>query len=83
MTYRIGGFYDKAFYKVSGQDIISYGVRTGVNIPISQYNSLDFGVNYSIRGKSTGGLIKDEFLNLTVGVNFGELWFIRPREEDQ
>jgi len=82
-TYRIGGFYDKGFFKISNEDIMSYGVRAGVNLPISKYNSLDFGVNYSIRGKTGVGLIKDEFLNLTVGVNFGELWFLRPKEEDQ
>lgn len=83
MTYRFGGFYDKAFYKVSGQDVYTYGGRVGVNIPISKYNSIDFGINYSIKGKEGNGLVKDEFLNLTAGVNFGELWFIRPKEEDQ
>ncbi|MBV6479154.1 MAG: hypothetical protein HGGPFJEG_01915 [Ignavibacteria bacterium] len=83
MTYRIGGFYDKAYYKVSGQDVNSYGGRVGVNIPLSQYNSIDFGINYSIRGKEGNGLIKDEYLNFTASVNFGELWFLRPREEDQ
>jgi len=82
-TYRIGGFYDKAYYTVSGKDILTYGIRAGLNIPISKYNSLDFGINYSVKGKTSDGLIKDEFLNLTAGVNFGELWFLRPREEDK
>ncbi len=82
-TYRIGGFYDKAYYTVSGQDILTYGVRAGLNIPISTYNSIDIGLNYSVKGKTGDGLIKDEFLNLTAGVNFGELWFLRPRDEDR
>ena len=82
-TYRIGGFYDKAYYTVSGKDILTYGIRAGLNIPISKYNSLDFGINYSVKGKTSDGLIKDEFLNLTAGVNFGELWFLRPNEEDK
>lgn len=83
MTYRFGGFYDKAYYKVSDQNIYTYGFRAGANFPISKYNSIDFGINYSSKGKEGNGLIKDEFLNFTVGVNFGELWFLRPREEDQ
>jgi hypothetical protein len=83
MTYRFGGFYEQAFYQLYGQNINTIGVRAGVNIPISTYNSIDLGVNYSIKGKTEGGLIKDEFLNFTAGVNFGELWFLRPREEDQ
>lgn len=83
LTYRFGGFYDKAFYKVENQDINAYGVRAGVNIPLSRYNSIDFGLNYSVKGTKDNGLLKDEFINLTAGINFGELWFIRPKEEDQ
>lgn len=83
MTYRLGGFYDKAYYKVSGQDVNTYGGRAGINIPLSQYNSIDFGINYSVRGKEGNGLIKDEYLSFTLSANFGELWFLRPREEDQ
>jgi hypothetical protein len=83
MTYRFGGFYEQAFYKLNDQNINTIGIRAGVNIPISTYNSIDFGINYSVKGKTENGLIKDEFLNFTAGVNFGELWFLRPREEDQ
>jgi len=83
MTYRIGGFYEKNFYQVAGQDINTWGIRTGVNIPMSEYSSLDLGVNYSQRGTTNNGLVKDQFLNFTATINFGELWFIRAREEDQ
>jgi hypothetical protein len=83
LSYRFGGFYEICNFQSSGQSINSYGIRAGVNIPITNFNSIDFGVNYSIRGKTSNGLIKDEYLNFTAGVNFGELWFLRPREEDQ
>ena len=83
MTYRFGGFYEKSYYKVNGQDVTGFGVRAGVNIPISRFNSFDFGINYSVKGKTEFGLIKDQFLNLTLGVNFGELWFLRPSDEDK
>ncbi len=83
LTYRFGGFYEKLFYRVNGQDINQFGIRAGLNIPISKYNSIDLGFNYSQRGKTENGLIKDEFFNISAAVNFGELWFLRPREEDQ
>ncbi len=73
----------KHFIMFQDQDINSYGIRAGVNIPISTYNSIDLGLNYSVKGTTENGLIKDEFFNLTAAVNFGELWFLRPREEDQ
>lgn len=83
MTYRLGGFYDKAFYNINGEDISSWGIRAGLNIPISPYNTIDLGINYSQRGTTDKGLVKDEYLNFTAGVNFGELWFLRPRDEDR
>ena len=83
MSYRFGGFYEKAFYRVANQDILGFGLRAGVNIPISKYNSIDFGMNYSQRGKPDNEIIKDQLINFTIAVNFGELWFIRPRDEDQ
>ena len=83
MTYRLGGFYENGKIQLSGQDINAYGFRAGVNIPLSNFNSIDLGVNYSIRGTNENNLIQDQFLNFTMGVNFGELWFIRPKEEDQ
>lgn len=83
MTYRFGGFYERAFYKVYDQNINTFGFRAGVNIPISRLSSVDIGLNYSIKGTTENGLIQDQFLNFTAGVNFGELWFLRPPEEDQ
>ena len=82
MSYRVGGFYEKSFYQIAGTDINSWGVRAGVNIPMSDYSSLDLGVNFSQRGTTSNGLVRDQFLNFTATINFGELWFVRPREED-
>jgi hypothetical protein len=83
VSYRFGGFYDKAYYKVNGEDIISYGLSGGINLPLSLYNSLDLGVTAGMRGKTGNSLIKDEFISFTAGLNLGELWFIRTRDEDR
>ena len=74
-------FYDKSYYKVNNEDVIRYGISAGLGITISTYNSFDFGISYFIRGKTENGLVKDEYLKLTAGFNFGELWFIQSREE--
>lgn len=81
LTYRFGAYYEKEYYNVNGQDIMKYGVSAGVGIPISEYNSIDVALNYSMRGKTDNSLVKDELFNVAVGLNFGELWFIRPNEE--
>lgn len=83
LTYRLGGFYEKSYFTVNGESINRIGVNAGLGIPISKYNSLDLGVSVSTRGNTTNGLIKDDMIKLTAGINFGELWFIRPKEEDR
>jgi long-subunit fatty acid transport protein len=81
LYYRLGVFYDKSYYKVNNEDIIRYGVSAGIGIPLSTFNSFDLGISYFIRGKTGNGLIKDEYLKLTAGLNFGELWFLKTRED--
>jgi hypothetical protein len=83
LTYRMGVFYDNSYYKVNGQDINRYGFGLGFGIPLGTQNSIDLGVSYSFRGKSDNGLLQEKYLKLTAGLNFGELWFIRPRDEDK
>jgi long-subunit fatty acid transport protein len=81
LYYRLGVFYDKSYFKVNNQNINRYGISAGLGIPINNYNSFDLGISYFVRGNTDNGLVKDEYLKLTAGFNFGELWFIKTREE--
>ena len=81
LTYRAGGFYDKAYYTVNSENVNTIGFRLGFGIPISDLNSIDLDFSYSLRGKEGNGLIKDELFNIYAGVNFGELWFLRPNDD--
>lgn len=83
LTYRMGVFYDNTYFMVNGEKVNRYGIGLGVGIPVGSSNSLDFGISYSVRGKNENGLIKENYLKLTAGLNFGELWFLRPKDEDR
>jgi hypothetical protein len=80
-TVRLGAFYDKAYYIVNNQDVNSIGLNAGINYPLSRYNSIDLGFSYTMRGNNNNGLIKDNRFDIFAGINFGELWFVRPKEE--
>ncbi len=82
-AFRLGAFYEKSYYTVNGQSVNRIGLSGGVGVPLSKYNSLDFGVSVSTRGNTDNGLIKDDMIKLTAGINFGELWFVRPKDEDK
>lgn len=83
MTYRVGVFYDNDYFTINDQKINRFGISAGLGIPLGTYNSIDLGISYSFRGKSSDGLIQEKYLKLTAGLNFGELWFIRPRDEER
>jgi hypothetical protein len=40
-------------------------------------NSLDFAVQYSLRGTNDNNLLSENSLRVLVGLSFGELWFFR------
>jgi hypothetical protein len=81
LTYRAGGFYEKAYYIVNSEEISTLGFSLGVGIPISDYNSLDLSFMYSMRGTEDNGLVKDNLFMVNAGFNFGELWFLQPNED--
>lgn len=81
--YRFGFFYEKTKYMINSESVNGFGASLGIGIPISQFNSIDFAVSYVTRGKTENGLIKDDVFRITAGVNFGEIWFLRPKDEDK
>ncbi len=81
--YRGGFFYEKTQYNINGNSVNGFGASLGMGIPISRYNSIDFAVAYLTRGRTSDGLIKDDELRISAGITFGELWFVRPKDEDK
>jgi hypothetical protein len=81
-SYRIGGSYTQDYLELNGKSINAMGVNAGLSIPLSSLNNIDLLVSYSTRGKASDGLIKDDVLKFAVSVNIGELWFLKPREEN-
>lgn len=81
LTYRFGVFFGREYYKIKNENINKFGLAFGANIPLDQYNSIDIGISYSIRGKEDVGIVKDQYLKISAAINFGELWFIKSREE--
>ncbi|MGB9696197.1 MAG: hypothetical protein ACP5P3_00060 [Ignavibacteria bacterium] len=81
LTYRFGISWGKEYYTIKGENIKKFGLALGINIPLDQYNSIDLGVSYSIRGKEDVGIVKEQYLKFSAAINFGERWFIKSREE--
>ena len=81
IEYRFGFEYDNSYFLINNEQINRFGIGLGFGIPINKYNSIDIGINYYLRGKTDNGFIKDNLIKITAGINIGELWFLKPKED--
>lgn len=77
MTYRVGAFYNNDYMNVNGNDVRDYGVGLGFSFPALAGNKtlVNLGVEWRHRYTAPTNLIKEDYLNITVSVNFNEMWF--------
>ena len=77
MTYRVGAFYNSDYMNVSGNDVRDYGVGLGFSFPALAGNKtlVNLGVEWRHRYTAPTNLLKEDYLNITVSVNFNEMWF--------
>jgi hypothetical protein len=83
LTYRMGFSYDNSPFKLDNEYVNNYAVNLGVGVPLNNENAIDLGVTLGTRGKTGNGFVKDNYVKLSLGLNFGEFWFLRPRDEDR
>lgn len=74
---RFGLSYEQTQYTYNGNDINQYSVFGGFSLPLSYENTIDFGVEYSIRGTTEANLLQENFIRFNLGFSFGDLWFQR------
>lgn len=74
---RLGLSYEQTQYKINGQGINEYSVMGGFSLPLSYQNTIDFGIQYAVRGTKQFNLLQEKIIRFTAGISLGELWFIR------
>lgn len=77
IIWRAGLSYDQTQYVLNGTGINQYSVAGGFSLPLSYANTLDVGIQYSTRGSSDFGIVKEHTIKLDLGLSLGEIWFIR------
>ncbi len=90
VQYSAGIRYEKLYYNFFGQQIDELGIGFGLGLPIVKtfngsngkvaiISRVNLGVEYSQRGTTENNLIKENYLHITIGLNFNDKWFI-PRK---
>lgn len=82
VAYRGGAYYRKEYYLVDGHEISSMGITLGATLPIFRwYNGLTVGVDLGQRGSLADGLVRERYINFSIGINIFDIWFQKSRYE--
>ena len=74
---RAGLSYEISQYKINGTDLKQFSVFGGFSLPLSDDNTIDIAMEYSVRGTIEKNLMQEQFFKINLGLSFGELWFVR------
>lgn len=76
IQYRLGGFYNRDYIMVRGNHVRDFGVSLGFGLPVPGFKTIiNVGLEYRHRQATPVALVKEDYLNITIGINFNEMWF--------
>ncbi len=80
MMFRAGVFYNHDYLNYSGNNVRDYGASIGIGLPApNSKTTINLGLEWRHRESSPEKLITENYFNITLGVNFNELWFWKSR----
>ena len=80
VAYRVGAYHKTEYYLLNGKQVASTGFTLGLTLPIvNGYNGLTLGVDFGQRGSLTGDMIRERYINFSIGFNLFDIWFRKPR----
>jgi hypothetical protein len=77
IMFRAGLSYEMSQYNFNGNNLKQYSAYGGVAFPLSPENTVDIGLEYSVRGTKDDNLLRENFFRINLGISFGDIWFIR------
>jgi hypothetical protein len=88
IAYRAGFRQETSGVIVNSVPLEETGISFGVSLPlggfysatnVSGYSNLNVGLELGQRGVDTGGLVKESFWAIRVGLSLNDLWFIKRK----
>ena len=80
VTYRAGIHLDQSYVKLDGTSVNGFGITFGMSFPLnSLHNALNFSVDFGQRGKNSGNLVRERYVNFIFSFNLHDIWFIKRK----
>ena len=76
LAYRAGAYFNNDYLNIQGNRLREYGITAGVGFNTPEGKTMiNLGFEWKHRQAVPHPLITENFFNITLGVNFNELWF--------
>lgn len=80
MDYRLGAFYSQTSLNIRDRQLHEFGITFGLGLPVIKSKSMiNFAFEIGRRGTMEEGLIREDFMELSVGISVYEFWFFKRR----
>lgn len=80
ITYRLGAYYSNDYLRIQGNSVRDYGVTCGFGFPTPEGKTMiNLGLEWKHRQSFPTALLTENYLNITLGVNFNEVWFFKRK----
>lgn len=80
ITYRAGFKYEKTGLIVNTRSIEDVSVTAGMGFPIGgNFSNINLGIEYGQRGTTASGLVRENYLNVSIGLSFSDRWFVKRK----
>ena len=76
IAYRAGAYWKNEYYLLDGAPVNAYGITLGATLPVFRwYNGITFGMDFGQRGSVKDGMVRETYINFSVGFNLFDIWF--------
>lgn len=76
MTYRFGAYYSDDYLNIRGNRVHETGVTCGFGFPTYEGKTMmNLGLEWKKRWATPQALLGENYFNITLGINFNEVWF--------
>jgi len=84
-NYRIGVRYAQTALELKSTQLNEYAVSIGLGLPVGRnfflqnFSMINIGAELGQRGTTTNGLIKENFVKVSIGFTINDRWFVKPK----
>jgi hypothetical protein len=80
INYRAGFRFEQSYLELQNKRINDFGISFGVGLPMKKSKStMNIAVELGTQGTTENGLIKENYMRLTIGTSLQERWFLKRR----